>query len=158
MAFPSTQVSTANLDSAADNPSLARVDLLAAVQNLNTIISGANAALGVALLDANGEIASQRLPSTYSPQNNLTLSPSTAVVKIEDVLRLQPLNTEQVQALTDSVDGDMVYVTDGRAGDPCLAVRAGSQWNVIPFNSGTISKDTQAALVATVEMICIPEE
>lgn len=157
MSFPTSQVSTTHLDSSSDDPSLARADLLLAVQNLNTIVSGADAANGVAVLNGSGELASSRLPSTYSPTSNLVLSPATGVVKIEDVLRLQPLTTDDVLALQDSANGDVVYVTDGDAGDPCLAVYANSQWNVLPFNFGTIAKDTQAVMTVTVSIICIPD-
>lgn len=156
MSFPTSQVSTNNLDNSADDPSLARADLLLAVQNLNTIVTGAGQANGVALLNGSSELASNHLPSTYSPTTNLVLSPATGVVKIEDVLRLQPLTVDDVQALQDSANGDCVFVTDGDAGDPCLAVYGNSQWNVIPFNFGTISKDTQAALSSVATIICIP--
>ena len=157
MAFPTTQVSTANLDNSADNPGLARVDILAAVQNLNTIVSGANTATGVAVLNGSGELDSNRLPSTYSPSGQLVLSPGNGVVKIQDVLRMQALTTDDVLALTDSEAGDVVFVSNGDAGDPCLAMYANNQWNVIPLNNGTISKDVQAQVTAEFSVICIPD-
>lgn len=157
MAFPTTQVSTSNLDSSADDPSLARADLLLAVQNLNTIVSGRDAASGVALLDGAGQLASNRLPSTYAPTQTLTLAPTTGVVKIEDVLRLQSLTTDDVLALQDSADGDVVFVSDGDSGSPCLAIFAQTQWNVIPFNSGTIAKTVTATLAAVATITAIPD-
>jgi hypothetical protein len=157
MAFPTTQVSTDNLDSSADDPSLARADLLLAVQNLNTIVSERGTAGGVALLNGSGELASSQLPSTYAPTQTLTLAPTTGVVKIEDVLRLQPLTTDDVLALQDSANGDVVFVTDGDSGSPCLSIYANSQWNVIPFNSGTIAKTVTATLAAVATITAIPD-
>lgn len=132
MAFPNTQVSTANLDSDSDSPSLARVDLYTAVTALNTIIAGSNSANGVCVLNAGGTIASSQVPLTVTPNGTLTLAPTTGVVKIEDVLRLQTQTTAQVEALTGTV-GDIVYTTDGDAGAACLAVYDGSAWRVVRF-------------------------
>jgi len=157
MAFPTQQVSTNNLDSSADDPSLARADLLLAVQNLNTIVSEAGGAGGVALLDGSAKLQGSQMPAAFSPSQNLTLSPTTGVVKIEDVLRLQALTTDSVLLLTDNQACDIVYVTDGDSGDPCLAVYANNSWNVIPFNSGTIAKDVQAVLTTTALLVCAPE-
>lgn len=157
MAFPTTQTSTDNLDNSTDNPGLARADILLAVQTLNTIVSGANAADGVAVLDGSGELPSSVLPSTYSPTGILLLAPGQGVVKIQDVLRMQALTTDDVLALTDSEAGDMVFVTDGDSGSACLAIFANDQFNVIAFNSGTISKTVQAAVTAVFSLICIPD-
>lgn len=157
MTFPTSAIPTTNLDSGTDDPSLARADLLLAVEHINTIVSEANTANGVCVLDGSGKVASTRLPSTYSPSENLTLAPTTGVVKIEDVLRLQQLTTDQVLLLTDSSSGDVVFVSDGDAGDPCLAVYANSQWNVLKFNQGTIAKDTQATFTVTSSITAIPD-
>lgn len=156
MAFPTQQVSTNNLDSSADDPSLARADLLLAVQNLNTIVSEAGGASGVALLDGSAKLQSSQMPTSFSPSQNLILSPTTGVVKIEDVLRLQALTTDSVLLLTDNQAGDIVYVSDGDSGDPCLAIYANNSWNVIAFNSGTISKTVAATLTATATLACAP--
>lgn len=157
MAFPTTQTNTENLDNSTDNPGLARADILLAVQNLNTIVSGANAADGVAVLDGAGELPTELLPSTYSPTGILVLAPGQGVVKIQDVLRLQALTTDDVLALTDSEAGDVVFVTDGDSGSACLAIFANDQFNVIPLRSGTISKTVQAAVIAEFSIICIPD-
>lgn len=156
MTFPTTAISTLNLDSGTDDPSLARVDLLQCVQHVNTIVSEANTANGVLVLGGTAQVASSQLPSTISPAATLVLSPTTGVVKIEDVLRLQQLTTDQVLLLTDSESGDVVFVTDGDAGDACLAVYANSEWNVLKFNQGTIAKDTQAAFAVAVTLTAVP--
>lgn len=153
MAFPNNQINTTNLDSDADSPSLARVDLYNAVVALNTIIDGSNAANGVCVLGASGTIGSSQIPLTVSPTGTLVLAPSTGVVKIQDVLRMQTLTTAQVQALTGTV-GDIVYTTDGDAGQPCLAAYDGSAWRVIRFMTtiGGVAASLSAAASLTVEL------
>ena len=129
MAFPTTQITTTNLDAGTDSPADARGDLLDAVQKLNTIIDEANAAGGVLVLNGSSQVPGANLPATIAPTTGvLTLAPTTGRVKIEDVLRLQTQNTATVEALTSIAEGDIVYVTDGDGGDPCLAVYNGTDW------------------------------
>lgn len=154
MAFPNNQISTANLDSDADSPSLARVDLYTAVTTLNTLIAGAGAADGVCVLNSGGTIASNQIPLTVSPTGTLTLAPTSGVVKIEDVLRLQTQTTAQVQALTGTV-GDIVYTTDGDAGSACLAVYDGTDWRVVRFM--TALGGSSATLTLTASLTCDAE-
>jgi hypothetical protein len=156
MTFPTSAIPTSNLDSGTDDPSLARADLLLSVQHINTIVSEANTANGVCVLDGSAKVASTRLPSTYSPSENLTLAPTTGVVKIQNVLRLQQLTTDQVLLLADSTNGDLVFVSDGDSGDACLAVYANSNWNVLAFNQGTISKTVAAAITSTATLTAVP--
>jgi hypothetical protein len=136
MAFPTgVSVSESNLDSGTDDPSLARADLLLAVQSLNTIIDGAGAASGVALLDAGGKITASQIPSTLSPSAGvMTLSPTSGVVKIQDVLRLQILDVASITALT-GTEGDIVYVQDGNANTACLAVYNGTAWKRLTWTN-----------------------
>lgn len=63
MAWPSTTVSTANLDASSDSPVNARADLLQAVQYLNDIINSRSVASGLAPLDSSGLVPSSMLPS-----------------------------------------------------------------------------------------------
>lgn len=129
MAFPTSQITTSNLDASTDDPSQARADLLDAVQKLNTIIDEAGAAQGVALLNVSGQIPSAQIPVTLAPSSGvLTLAPVDGVVKIQDVLRLQLLDTDEVEALTSNAAGDVVYCSDGDGGSPCLAVYTGTDW------------------------------
>jgi len=128
MSFPNTQAGTTHLDAGSDDPSQAREDLLLTVQNLNTIIAGAGAASGVALLNSNGQVPSNQMPNSIAPTSGvLALAPTSGVVKIEDVLRLQILTFDTIQALT-GTEGDVVYCADGAAGNPCLAVYNGTNW------------------------------
>lgn len=135
MTFPTgTTISTANLDSPDDNPALARVDLLSAVQALNSIISSENAAYGVLVLDSGGKIGVSYLPSTLQPTGTMTLQPSAGVVSIRNVLRLYPTVTADLGVAlgtTSPSAGDVCYLTDGDAGRPCIAVYNGTAWKVI---------------------------
>lgn len=135
MAFPINTVSTANLDSGTDDPSLARQDLLDLAEKLNTIISERNTADGVLVLDINGRVPAAQVPATQSPQNDLTLAPSTGVVKIQDVLRLQQLSVTEVEARTGNAAGDVAYVLDGDGGNPCVAVYDGTEWKSIALGA-----------------------
>lgn len=133
MAFPTgVSISTTNLDSSADDPSAARADILTAVQTVNSIVSSAGTANGVALLNGSTQIDSTNMPSTLAPASGvLTLAPVDGVVKIEDRLRLQVLDTDTVNNLASPVEGDICYVNDGDSTLPCLAVYDGSDWRRI---------------------------
>lgn len=158
MSFPTgSQVSTQHLDSNSDDPSQARADLLQAVENLNTIVAGAGSASGVALLDGNGQLPGEQVPSNITPNSNINLSPSTRIVKIDAVLRLQPVTVDELLAIENVTAGDCAYVENGDSGAPCLAVFAQNQWNVIPFSTGTISKTTVVAALGTFTLLCDAE-
>lgn len=64
MPWPTGSIPTSNLDSGGDSPSLARVDLLQAVQAVNDIVSMRGAASGIASLDAGGQVPSAQIPQT----------------------------------------------------------------------------------------------
>jgi hypothetical protein len=155
MSFPiNSQVSTQNLNSSSDDPSLARADLLQAVENLNAIVASAGAANGVALLDGSGSISSTQMPSNFETVSNLHFLPQTRIVKIDAVLRLQPVSTDELLAIENITAGDLAFVQDGDSGAPCLAVFAQNQWNVIPFITGAISKTVQSNMSATFTLLC----
>lgn len=63
MAWPSSTVSTSNLDSSLDSPDLARQDLLLAVQNLNVIKDARNQVNGIAPTDGNNQVPTANLPT-----------------------------------------------------------------------------------------------
>jgi hypothetical protein len=128
MAFPNVDIVTTNLDSDSDSPAAARVQILQAVQALNIIIAGAGSADGVALLDSAGAIGSGQLPSTIAPFGVLTLAPGDGFVKIENILRLQFYTTALLNAVVGTAAGDVAFVIDGDAGDPCIAVNDGTDW------------------------------
>jgi len=135
MTFPTSTISTDNLDSAADNPSLARGDLLQAVQSLNSIITDANLAGGVVTLDALGRITTSQMPTTIAVTGTQVLQPSTGFVNIRDVLRLTAQPKSDIDLIVDMLAGDIAYCTDGDSGAACLAVYNGSDWLRVIFGS-----------------------
>ena len=118
MTFPVATINTTNLDAATDDPSLARPDLLAAVEALNSIISEADIAGGVALLSVTGEYDSAKMPTTLSVTGTQTISPTSGIVNIQDVLRLSQLPTSSINTLTGSQLGDIVISTDADSKTP----------------------------------------
>lgn len=136
MAFPTSQVTTDNLDAGTDDPSLARADLLDAVQKLNTIISEGGAANGVALLSSSGKLSATQMPAQITATGVQVLNPTSGVVNIQDVLRLSPLTTTELNALT-SVAGDFAYCSSGSdsSGEPCLALYDGTNWRAITLGA-----------------------
>ncbi len=139
MAFPSgTSISTANLDSASDDPSLARANLLTAVQTLNQLIASENSASGVAVLDGNAQLDTAHIPPEISP-TTLTLSPVDGIVKVEDRVRLQIKTAAQVLAWADSAVGDMCLIaTDLTGASPKLAMYDGTNWRYVALSTWTI--------------------
>lgn len=139
MTFPTGQViPTDNLDSSTAKPSDARPDLLLAVETINTIVADADSAYGVAVLDGAAQIKSDQLPAQYSPGDDLVLSPSTGIVKIQDILRLQIMPKATVLALTGSVVGDTVMAADDLTGaNPKIAFFDGTNWKYIALSSMT---------------------
>lgn len=153
MTFPvGTVISTANLDSTDDDPSLARVDLYNAVVALNQLIASVNAANGVLSLDGSAKVPSANLPSTFSATGNQVISPSTGVVSIQKVLRLAQIVTADLGTAlgtTSPSAGDVCYLTDGDAGTPCVAVYDGTKWRVIRMMTQVGSVAAAIAATAT---------
>lgn len=134
MAFPTASVTTTNLDAGTDDPSLARADLLDAVQKLNTIISEGGAANGVALLNSSAKLNANQMPATITATGVQVLNPSSGVVHIQDVLRLTSKTTAQLNALSPN-EGDIAYCSDGNAGAKTMAVYDGSNWKVVALGA-----------------------
>ena len=134
-------VTTANLDNDADDPSLARADLEAALNELKNVINGRNTTNGVAGLDGNGLVPNTILPNTVisSVGNDLTLDPDTDKVLIQDIINLNPQTTAQLTARTDAAEGDVAYCSDGDAGSKCAAVYNGTSWLVVALGSAISS-------------------
>jgi len=138
MAFPTTTVNTTNLDSSTDDPSQARVDLLDAVTKLNTIIDEADTAFGVPTLSSAGTIQSNQIPATISAAGTQTLSPSTGIVNIQNVLRIAPQAESTIVALTDLQEGDMVICANlitANANVGGIAFYTGTDWVGLPWTS-----------------------
>jgi hypothetical protein len=129
-AFPSSgTVDTQYLDAATDSPASARASIKDGLDLVQDIIDSYDSASGIAALDATGKIVNTKLPDSIvsSAGNNLTLSPDTEIVKINNVLTLTPRTTAQLNAMT-VTEGTIAYASDGDGGDACLAVYDGSNW------------------------------
>lgn len=160
MTFPTgTIISTANVDSVTDDPSLARSDIYDSFVALNAIISSANAAQGVLVLDASGKIAGTYLPGTWTTTSGaVTIQPANGIVNITRVLRLAQITTSDLGTLTGTTapqGGDLAFLTDGDAGQPCLAVYNGSAWKVVRLSmtvgSVAATLSTTMTLTATAD-------
>ena len=141
MSFPasSTQVNTTHLDSGTDDPSLARADLYQTVTLLNEIIAGQNAGSGVAVLDGNGQLPSNRLPQTigWTGGGYQYIAPASQIVEIQNILRLSPLLKVQVQAINTATltSGCIAYCSNISTGTAGLVVWDGSAWKTISLGA-----------------------
>lgn len=133
-------VTTTHLDSAADDPSQARVELYNALVELQAVINGRGSANGVASLDANTLVPNTQLPNQLisSTGNNLVLTPATGRVGIQDIVNLTAQTVAEINAIASPIEGDVAYCSNGDAGSACLAVYDGSNWKVVSFGA-TIS-------------------
>ena len=122
-------VTTANLDSGADDPSQARVEIYNALLELQNVINGRATANGVASLDANTKVPNTQLPDTIvsSAGQPLLLQPSSGRVTVQNILKLTPRTTAQLEALS-AFEGDVAYCSDGDAGSKCIAIYDGTNW------------------------------
>lgn len=150
MTFPTgTQISTANLDSPDDDPSLARADLYNLVVAFNNLVASENAASGVLVLNGSGKIPSSYLPGNIVVTGTLALQPSNGITSINAALRLNQIATADLGSAVGTTApsaGDLVYLVDGDAGRPCLSCYDGSKWRVIRF--ATQAGDVGASLTA----------
>lgn len=154
MTFPTgTTISTDNVDSPSDDPSLARADIYNLITAFNQLIASENTALGVLVLDGSGKVSGTLLPGTINPTGSLTLQPSSGTVSIRNVLRLYPIVTADLGSFTGTATpspGDLCYLTDGDAGSPCISVYDGSAWRVVRLM--TQVGDVGAALSSSFEL------
>ena len=110
-----SNVLTANVDSATDNPADAREDIRKAFIELQAVINGRGAVNGVASLDSTTKVPAAQIPSTLvSTTGDITLQPNTARTSFEDVINLQPVDYSSLPATPSK--GDVAYLTtDGAA-------------------------------------------
>jgi hypothetical protein len=137
MTFPTgTTISTANLNSGTDDPSLARADLYNLTVAVNAIIASENLADGVLVLDGTGKVPAANFPTTLNPTTTQIFAPTTGIVKIQSLLRLPP---QYIDDLADDFPtpelGDIVSTYDGDGGDPCLAMYDGTNWKIIALGA-----------------------
>lgn len=139
MTFPTTPIPTTNLDSSTADPSLAREDLLQAVESLNTIMSEVNQALGVALLTSDGKYDGTKFPDSIYSDGQMTLTPGNNILSLQGIIRLQRAPKEVILAWTDMIDGDMVLATDADGGNLALCIydETNTEWKYLPMASWT---------------------
>lgn len=134
MTFPSNIVVTENLATGASDPSLARVDLLDALEKLNDIIEGANEALGVVLLTGSGLIPGNKLPAQIAlPSGVQVINPASGVVNIRDILRLQSTAAQDILAQVDSQAGDIAFCTE----ENTLVIYTGVNWKILDLSGAS---------------------
>ena len=133
MTFPSgNQVTTTELSAGTGNPATARAQLYLLATWFNELVASKNLANGVAVLDGGAQLLSSQFPDTFSPTGILTLSPTAAVVKIENVLRLEVMPKANVLALANSTVGDMALAADDLTGaNAKLCMYNGTVWKII---------------------------
>lgn len=159
MTFPTgTVISTANVDSPDDDPNLARVDIYNLIVAFNQLVDSVNEASGVAVLNASGKIGNSQMPSTIAVTGNVTLQPSTGIVSIQSVARLAQLYTADLGSAVGTTApsaGDLAYLVDGDAGQPCLGCYDGTAWRVVRFMTqvGDVGSDltAESTLTATAD-------
>lgn len=156
MTFPTgTVISTTNVASPDSDPSLARADIYELIQAFNQLIASVNAANGVAKLDGNARVSTSLIPSTIVVPGDLDLQPSTGVVNINKVLRLAQIWTADLGGAlgtTDNVAGDICYLVDGDAGQPCLGVYTGTKWQIVRLMTEVGDVGAELTLVSTLEV------
>jgi hypothetical protein len=97
MAFPSgANLTTTNLDSSADDPSLARADLLDLMNKVQDIIDSENSADGVVVLDSSGQLDSTILPTNWQPESLTISALNTGIVQINDQVGLGPMTKAEL--------------------------------------------------------------
>lgn len=133
-------VTTNNLDSAADDPSQARVEIYNALVELQNVINGRASANGVASLNSSSKIPNTQLPDTITSSSGqpLLLSPSSGRVTVQNILKLTPRTVSELEALT-AFEGDVAYCSNGDAGSKCVAIYDGSDWLVVGLGAAIAS-------------------
>lgn len=139
MTWPTT-VSTTFTGNASASIANARTEINAAALAINDIIASRGQASGIASLDASGTVPTEQLPAVYETVTlDLTLSPGSERVSINNIINLEPRTVTQLAAIVTPVTGDVAYCSNGAAGQPCLAVYNGSSWRVVSLGSAISS-------------------
>ena len=125
-------VSTTNLDSGTDSPAAARADIKAAFDELSNVINGRGSASGVAPLDASSKITAAYLPDEINSSSgqDLVIDPATSVVTIENIVKLTPQTTAQLNAVAAPQEGMIAFCSDAgdSAGVGIPVYYTGGQW------------------------------
>jgi hypothetical protein len=141
MTFPTANVVTTNLETSTSDPSLARVDLLDAINKLNLIMTEINTAGGAVTLDGSGYIPTARIPATITNSGTITLSSGSGIVNVQDILRLTQLPVASIITLTGNVAGDMAFCSNvgNVASNPGIAFYNGTRWRTLAFSANTFA-------------------
>lgn len=135
MTWPTTLANTFTGNSSA-SVSSARAEIDATIVAVNGIIASKGVASGVAALTATGVIQANNLPATYTTTSqDLTLQPSTSRTRIDNIINLEPQTVAAVSNIASPATGDVVYVSNGDTGDPCIGVYTGTAWKVVGFGA-----------------------
>jgi len=134
-----------NLDAGTDSPASARADLKAALDELTIVSNNLGTTDGAAKIESTGVI-SAAVTGVATTSGALTLDPATDVVKIQNVINLNPV---AFAALPGSpAMGDFAFLTTDGAGatqnQPIYY--NGSRWNY--FNN-TANGGTDAAVATS---------
>ena len=136
MTWPNATISTTNLDNAADSPANARADLYDAVVAVNSMINSRGTANGVASLDSSAYINQGQINPNITSSGGLdvTISPGSERVNIDNILNLEPQSVSQLSNVS-AQTGDISYCSDGASGNVCLAVYTGAAWKQVALGS-----------------------
>lgn len=104
---------TTNLDAGTDSPASARADLKAALDEITVIANNLGTTSGAAKVEANG-VVSASVTGVGTTTGDLTLDPATDVVKIQNVINLNPLAYAALPA--SPAAGDVAFLTTDGAG------------------------------------------
>ena len=81
------------------------------------------------------EVSGNQITFVEAPANGDTIDVRFITLTYSfDSISLNVLTRTEVLARTTSTTGDIVYVTDGDSGNPCLAVYNGSAWKRVAFD------------------------
>jgi len=75
---------------------------------------------------------------TINSSTNIVLDATNAVVINSSPIRLNSYTTVEANVVA-GVAGDMIYVSDGNSGSPCVAISDGSNWKVISLGANISS-------------------
>jgi len=128
----SSNIVTTNLDSGTDSPAAARANLKTALDELANVINGRNQASGVAGLNASSQISASQIPNELNSTsgNDITLDPATSIVTVENIIKLTPQTTAQLNAQSGLADGMIAFCSDAgdSAGVGIPVYYTGGQW------------------------------
>ena len=128
----SSNIVTTNLDAGTDSPGAARANIKTALDELANVINGRNQASGVAGLNASSQISASQVPNELNSTsgNDITLDPATNIVTVENIIKLTPQTTAQLNAQSGLAEGMIAFCSDAgdSAGVGIPVYYTGGQW------------------------------